>query len=132
NSATYDQDSVARLFSAASFGDNFNRADSSSLGDNFIKIRQADNLVSISANQWSMPNSTLDLAVYSGMFAADVSVQADVALDAVNSSRAGLIARYTGVGDANMYLAQIVGTRSNAVAFIYRNVGGVWTQLATA
>src|SRR5439155_1003713 len=58
--------------------------------------------------------------------------QADVALAASGLGRAGLVARYSGGGDTNMYLAQIVGTSTNAVAYLYRNFGGVWTKLATA
>src|SRR5207249_3201472 len=43
---------------------------------------------------------------------------------------AGLVARYNGPGDSNMYFAAIVRGATTAQAVIWRNVGGTWTQIA--
>ena len=44
----------------------------------------------------------------------------------------GLVARYSGPGDANMYLAQLAnaGAAGNYVQ-IWRSVGGVWSLLSS-
>ena len=44
----------------------------------------------------------------------------------------GLIGRHTGTGDSNMYLAAVGNTGASFVASLWRNVGGVWTQLTSA
>src|SRR5208283_191149 len=76
--------------------------------------------------------ANVNLVGYDAAVAADVSVQADVNLAALGVSKAGLVARYTGSGDNDMYLGELVGTNGTYAAVIYRNVGGTWTQLASS
>src|SRR5262249_21280840 len=45
--------------------------------------------------------------------------------------QAGLIARYSGTGDTNLYLGLVAGTSGTYVSAIWKNVNGTWTQLAT-
>jgi subtilisin family serine protease len=63
-----------------------------------------------------------------GVAATDVTVSARV--DVAGGVSAGLAARASGNGDADMYLGAILGSGSNAVATIWRNVGGQWTLLS--
>jgi len=61
---------------------------------------------------------------------ADVHVRATVAARAVVGQAVGLVARYGGPGDTNMYLGRLVRRPTGFVAQIWRNVGGVWQLLA--
>jgi hypothetical protein len=73
--------------------------------------------------------SGASVAMLSGVSAADVSVQATVSATATASP--GLVARYAGPGDGNMYAAFLVGG-AQPTATIWRSVGGTWTLLASA
>src|SRR5262249_20215778 len=42
---------------------------------------------------------------------------------------AGLVARYAGTGDQNMYYANLNATSGKFTANIYRNLNGTWTRL---
>jgi hypothetical protein len=127
SAATFDNFSPARLFSVLSFNDDFN-VGSPNVDVNFIKTVGGASVIDSMLTASPAPRS---MAVYTGMFNADVSVQADVALAATGINRAGLVARYSGSGDTNMYLASLVGTGTSAVAYISSNVGGTWNLLAT-
>src|SRR5262249_42072724 len=73
--------------------------------------------------------AALNVAAVNGISQADVFAQADFTV-AVNQY-AGLVTRYAGPGDSNMYFGALVRTgASTGQAVIWRNVGGVWTQLA--
>jgi hypothetical protein len=76
-------------------------------------------------------NGGFNLATVNQFPAADVAVQANIALGAAASQYAGLVARYTGPGDNSLYAAQVVGSGGRFVAVIYRNVKGVWTLLSS-
>lgn len=62
----------------------------------------------------------------------NVSVSATVTLGGADGSHVGLVARYGGTGDANMYLGVIVRNGGTISAQIYRNINGAWTLLSTA
>jgi hypothetical protein len=70
-----------------------------------------------------------NVATVNGFTSADVTVQADFALTAVGQM-AGLITRYSGSGDQNMYFARLAqtGTHTYQVA-LYVNVAGTWKVL---
>ena len=68
--------------------------------------------------------------VLRGVSAADVHLRATVATRAVVGQAVGLVARYGGPGDANMYLGRLVKRPAGFAAEIWRNVGGVWQLLA--
>jgi sugar lactone lactonase YvrE len=74
-------------------------------------------------------------AVYTlltGAALADVSLQADVALGSSGVQYSGLVARYSGPGESNLYWGALVGNNGQFFADIFRNINGVWTQLAGA
>src|SRR5262249_12154352 len=103
-------------------------ADSTNLGNNYTISVGA---LAIHSNQLVTTAPGLSLAAYSGAVASDVSVQADVVVASTGFSHAGLIARYAGTGDSNMYLGTIVGSNGSFTAQIWRNVAGAWTQLTS-
>jgi hypothetical protein len=71
----------------------------------------------------------MNLATVNGASAANVTVQADITLSAVGQT-AGLVARYSGAGDRNMYYAAVAQTGANTFqARLLVNRGGVWTLL---
>ena len=85
---------------------------------------------SVQSSQAEARESGLNIAVLNGVVEADVVVQAQVSV-AEGPAHAGLIARYSGPGDNNMYLGALVNDGVNTTAQIWRNVGGVWTQIAS-
>jgi len=78
------------------------------------------------------PFLDLSLASVNGLSAADVKVSAYVSA-AAPAARAGLVARYLGPGDKNMYWAGLVRTADGSLQVqLQRNVEGLWTMLGTA
>ena len=75
--------------------------------------------------------AAVSLATLNGVNQADVGVQADVSLNSATSI-AGLVTRYSGPGDSNMYLASLKGSNGVYTASISRNLKGVWTVLSSA
>lgn len=69
-------------------------------------------------------------AVVNGFAQANVQVSAAVSLPGTGMS-AGLVARYSGPGDNNLYLGQIVNSHGTYTASVYRSLHGVWTLLAS-
>jgi IPT/TIG domain len=69
-----------------------------------------------------------NVAILNGVNQANVSVQAVVSVPV--GQFAGLVARYQGTGDRNMYFGMIVSSGSGYIAKIFVNINGVWTQLA--
>ncbi len=74
-------------------------------------------------------NTGLDVATLNGLSVADVVVSDSVKIS--SGQYAGLVARYSGSGDTNMYWAGISNFGGSYTAYIYLNVNGVWTQLAS-
>jgi len=71
------------------------------------------------------------LSVLRGVNDSDVSVQGAIRLVQGSGLNTGLIARYSGVGDDNLYWATIRSVGSTGFATeIWKNVNGTWTQLA--
>jgi hypothetical protein len=77
-------------------------------------------------------NSNMALAVLNGVSTQDVRVDADVNMSAGVPAFSGLVARYTGPGDSNYYYADVTGNGGTLTARIFRNLGGSFTQLASA
>jgi hypothetical protein len=109
------------------FADNFNRTDNFFLGAGWVQT--LGNLQNISNAAQSV--TPLAIATLNGVSVGDVSVQTDVTLGAVGNQFAGLVARYSGTGDQNMYWGALIGLNGNFEADIFKNVNGVWTQLAS-
>jgi hypothetical protein len=83
-------------------------------------------------NTTAVGHSTQNTAVLADVNLADISVQAHVTFTAAGQS-AGLVARYDGTGDTNMYFGRLIYSGSNTVnAAIYRNVNGTWSQIGVS
>jgi hypothetical protein len=76
------------------------------------------------------PGITANVSVLRGAAVPDEIVSANVNVAAGHF--AGLIARYQGYGDDNMYLGEINNTSGTPLAQIWRNVGGTWLKLNEA
>jgi hypothetical protein len=78
-------------------------------------------------NQAALELTSSNLATVSGMAASNVAVKADVNFS--NSDRAGLVLRYIGPGDSNMYFGMLLRVSNGYQASIWRNFFGTWTLL---
>jgi hypothetical protein len=125
--ATLDNFVVSREMAPA-FQDGFDRLNSPTLGPSWA------NPISglVVASDQARGTAALSLATVAAVTLADVTVSADVAVPPVNGKMAGLAARYSGPGGANMYLGAIVFSGGAYQAVITRNLGGTWTQLGAA
>jgi hypothetical protein len=108
------------------FGDNFNAATNQQLSNNWLN--QLGNFQVAGGVATGL--GSLDIATVNGVSVLNSTVQADVT---VNPGQfAGLVSRYSGPGEANMYWAGLVGSNGNAVAEIWVNVNGNWQLLTYA
>jgi hypothetical protein len=62
---------------------------------------------------------------------ADSTSEISFSLPATGTRLTGVVARYQGVGDRNMYLGAVRSVNGVATAVILKNVGGTWTTLAS-
>lgn len=112
------------------FTDNFNRANAANLGASWTTNSggfQVQNNLAVSTP------GVFSVATVAGVAQANVSVQANVDLSGVSTGHADLVARYSGPGDTNMYVAMLSkASASSFSARIYRNIGGTWTLLKSA
>src|SRR5262249_31291923 len=86
---------------------------------------QVGNISIVNGNATGQP--MYNMATLNGVNQANVSVQA--AVNVAAGQYAGLVTRYQGTGDQNMYLGAIASSGSEYLAQIYVNVNGVWTIL---
>ena len=107
--------------------DDFDRSDSTDLGPNWTE--QTGDLA-IAAGQLSIISNQIGLGTLNGFTEADVAVEAEVTVPTEGFGHIGLVARYSGSNDANMYLGALVGSGGKYSAQIWRNVNGAWTPLA--
>src|SRR5262249_43884361 len=119
SAASLDNFSAKQLFSTLPFSDSFTPPNSTNLGTDYLE--RAGNL-QLQSHLLAPASGGLNLAVYSGAFETDVSVQANIAVPPTGFGYAGLMARYRGDGDNNMYQGSIVGIDGHYLAVIYRNV----------
>jgi hypothetical protein len=107
------------------FTDNFTGSSGTQLSGSWT---EREGNFAVQSGQLRGNGSGLNLATVNlSPTAADVAVQAHVALS--GSQYAGLVARYSGTGDGNMYLGEVVGTNGHFTAYIMRHVGATWTVL---
>ncbi len=104
--------------------DDYNRADNTNLGSGWVE--RAGNLA-VAGNQLQSL-TTVGVATAAGVSAADIRVQADV--NVPNNRSAGLVVRYQGAGDRNLYFGAVTGAAGKFNAEIWRNVNGAWTLLS--
>ncbi|MBX3415135.1 MAG: hypothetical protein KF708_20795 [Pirellulales bacterium] len=112
------------------YADSFTRPDSSSLSGPWLEqlgdLRIANNRLELAANAEAV-------ASLNGLFQTDISVRVDYDLTGDDVGRSvGVLARYTGLGDANTYMARVIRDSSNTFsAQIWVNLNGVYTPLAS-
>ena len=82
------------------------------------------------SNELVANSQGVNLAVEPDTQYTNVSVSAQITLANQTSSHAGVIARYAGQDDEDMYLGALVRIGSSYSVEIWRNVGGTWTQLS--
>jgi sugar lactone lactonase YvrE len=117
-------------FNAQADGEQLTRVWQDRLGDETIQNHQVASHVNDPAS--ADITKSLALATLNGLNAADVTVQTDIAVATTGISYGGVVARYSGQGDQNMYWAGVVGVNGSYQAVIYVNVNGLWTQLANS
>ena len=106
------------------FADDFNVPDSATLSG-FWSTRLG--AVGIANKEATTRGTGVSIATLNGVAIVDSVSQAFVNLR--TSSSVGLVARYSGRADTNMYLASIQRSGTNFVGRIWRNLGGTWTIL---
>jgi subtilisin-like proprotein convertase family protein len=118
---------VVQLQPALPFSDNFSKvSDGSQLDRNW-----SDQYGNITVTGGAAVGTTsYNVSTVNGINQADVAVSIDVNLTA-SGQGAGLITRYSGPAYSNNYLGRIVDTGSGFTAQIYKNIGGVFTLLAS-
>ena len=114
-----------------SFTDNFSATPDGQLNGNWLNQKGNFNVSNGAAvGQVAGQN----IAVLDGVSAADANTQANIDLTAPGlaaNSYAGLVARYTGPLNANMYLGVVVKLANGKLQpYIERSLGGVWTVLS--
>lgn len=129
--ANFGADAVTLNSATLPFSDDFSSlALGNQLNDNWLA--RAGAFTGNGAGAMISGAAGVDLATVNGIAQANVYVQADIAIAPTGVHSAGLVARYSGVGDKNMYFGTIVGSSGIYTAYIYRNLNGVWTILASA
>lgn len=101
------------------FDDYFDRADSSSLGEFWTE--QAGDL-GITDNVMVLYAEATSIATLNGVSEADVDVFASI--NTLNGGNNGLLARYSGPGDSNAYMAMLQRHNHIISAQIWKNTGG--------
>jgi hypothetical protein len=107
------------------FTDDFNQPDAPTLSG-FLATRTGAIGV---ANQEAVAAGTgVSIVTLNGVSIVDSASQAFINLRSGTS--VGLVARYTGAGDRNMYVASVAREGTGFVGRIWRNLGGRWRALA--
>lgn len=109
------------------FSDTFNRANNANLG---ARWTTRGGSIALFNNQ-AYVNSPQGIATANGVLGADVSLQATVYLSRPSTQGIGLVARYQGPGDNNLYYGGLVGFTGGFWARIFRNLNGQWQMLSS-
>jgi len=109
------------------FSDSFDRRNAATLGPAWI-IRAGSVAVSSRA---AVTGDPLSIATVKAVPADNAALQADIEVPLASGQSAGIVARYQGLGDNNMYLGSIACPADGPTAFIHKNIGGTWTLLAS-
>ena len=117
--------------STTNFSDNFSTTGNASQLSTYWTSQAGDFQVNTTNDTATGIGSTgtLDLATVNGISSANEAVSATVTV--TSGEYAGLVARYAGTGDENMYYGAIVAGSGSYTACIFRNVNGVWTSLVS-
>jgi len=107
------------------FNDDFTTATNQQLSSNWLNQRGNFQV----SGGMAAGHASLNIATLNGVNAADVAVQADVNVTGAAGQSAGLVARYSGPGNQNLYLGRLVKTESGFNVELIRNVNGGSTTL---
>ncbi|RLS21741.1 MAG: hypothetical protein DWH72_01790, partial [Planctomycetota bacterium] len=118
---------VTPLTATLPFTDDFNRANSAFISGYWTK-RNGDFQVQGNALVPRGGASSWSVATLNGVSAADVRVESYVNLAAAGND-AGIIARYSGPDDQNMYMGTLVQTTAGVTGQIWKNVNGAWSRV---
>ncbi|MBX3412267.1 MAG: hypothetical protein KF708_06075 [Pirellulales bacterium] len=113
-----------RAATALPFVDDFARANSTSLGVNWQEL-EGD--IGISNGAAVLYRNATSVATLVDVAVADVVVSADI--DITGGGNAGLLARHSGPGDSNGYMARLYRGDAFYAAQIWRNVDGQYVPL---
>jgi hypothetical protein len=116
-------------FSASQVADDFDRPNSPTLGATWLQLSGA---AGIQSDQLLVTGATAALAVCRGAVLTNTAVQARIALATSGIQYAGLVARYAWRGARSYYEGEVVGKSGHFTAYLYKNVGGAFAQLASA
>src|SRR5262249_58446397 len=105
--AYWDDFNLSQLVSSLPFTDDFSTA--------LNVYSTVAGSVAVSGGKLTTTSGT---AVYTAASVPDASVQADVDVTGSGSHQAGLVARYSGTGDTNLYLGLVAGTSGTCVSAI--------------
>jgi len=110
------------------FSDSFDRPDNSLFGSVWTERSGDTGIRNNAAGLYANDTSVVTL---NGVHETDVSVSADIDITGVSAQfSSGLLARYSGPGDANTYMARLFRSDSgNYAAQIWKSVGGQYTPL---
>ncbi len=126
---TVDQFFFSPIDPELPFGDNFDRANFTFLGSQWIE--NAGDLAIQNRKLKAVGSPIANLALYPWAVVRDVVVQAQVAVLGFGSSEAGLVARYSGPADKNMYFGALSVNAGVYTGRIYEQNNGSWTLLVS-
>jgi hypothetical protein len=106
------------------FADDFNQPDAATLSGYWSTRIGA---VGLAGGQAVSRSTGVSIATLNGVSVLDSASQAFI--DLGTGTSVGLIARYAGSGDTNMYVASVTPAGTGFVGRIWRNVAGTWRSL---
>jgi hypothetical protein len=109
-----------------SFSDSFSTAVNQQLSSNWLN--QQGNFQVTGGQAMGLGGGLMNVATMNGVSTVNSTVQATVTV--APGQFAGLVSRYTGPFDENMYWAGLEGGLGSAIAEIWVNVNGHWQLLA--
>ncbi|MBI2809089.1 MAG: S8 family serine peptidase [Planctomycetes bacterium] len=125
--ATLDNFHTVAMTVELPFSDTFTQPSGAALNTNWTR-RSGNFTVSGEKAIGVSTFPVVNLATLVGVAQANVEVQANLSLITINHE-IGLLARYSGVGDTNYYMARVRKTASGYNLSIIKNVGGIATTL---
>lgn len=117
---------VAKPSPSLPFSDSFNRTAGAVASDTWS---QPVGRIVLQGNAALSAAAGSSLLVLRGISKADVQLEARVNVRSVTGHAVGLVARYGGPGDSNMYLGRLVRRPAGYFAQIWMNYHGTWRLL---
>jgi hypothetical protein len=86
--------------------------------------------ISVNGSNQAFGVGDTNLSTVNGVSIADATVTGDINLLVGSGQTVGLVARYSGPGYSNFYLAQLRDTGTGLQAAIFKNIGGTFSTVA--